>query len=493
MVRMPMLGRVAAALLVMLTGEANASPAVEKGGVARTPKPHLEARACPELLAAAFHCGTLVVPERWGRPGNRTVRLPYAVHRADSGRATPNALTFLDGGPGFSAMRDAPIVLPQISELGEDFVVLDRRGLGLSDPAFQCEPGTRTRAGYWNLQLAKACHDRWAGAGHDLSAYDTAAAAADLESLRKLLGYRQWDILGVSYGTAYGIAVIRDFPRSVRSALLDSIYPFGIDPFRDSLAKRFAALDRFFAVCAKQSACGTRYGDLKAKLIAAVRGADRQPGTVNGERVDGSELLDRVLHAAQTTELLPRIPAMIDAASRGDMATFAEMTKARDINSFPAPGFPKAPYTAGMWPVVECRERFSRHHGAQLPVRGWPEDVTGRAHVEHGAGEVALCRMWRAKAAPASIDRKIDASVPTLIMIGDHDPQTDRGYARAALAKLPRTTTRFAVIPNSSHVASATECGGTITRRFFRDPTGPLADGCIAKSPPLDFLILPTP
>lgn len=187
--------------------------------------PRLETGPCPAALGADFHCGTLITTEHPAPHPGRVLHLPFAVHHAGT-EPTPTALTFLNGGPGLSAMRIAPLVTGQLSGLPEDIVFLERRGLGLAKPAFTCPPGVRLGAGRWNLKGALACRDHWRALGFDLDAYDSAAAAADLEALRRLLGYRQWDLYGISYGTAYAISAMRDFPRSVRSALLDSVYPY---------------------------------------------------------------------------------------------------------------------------------------------------------------------------------------------------------------------------------------------------------------------------
>jgi pimeloyl-ACP methyl ester carboxylesterase len=415
------------------------------------------------------------------------LHLPFAVHHAGT-EPTPTALTFLNGGPGLSAMRIAPLVTGQLSGLPEDIVFLERRGLGLAKPAFTCPPGVRLGAGRWNLKGALACRDHWRALGFDLDAYDSAAAAADLEALRRLLGYRQWDLYGISYGTAYAISAMRDFPRSVRSALLDSVYPYQLDPFRDNVAKHFAKFDKIFTDCAADIACSAAFPDLHSQLINAIARASTTPLATPRGPLDGARLLARLAHDLEETDLLPRIPALVAAAARGDGDTLDRLDDARDPSLRPAAGFPARARADAVWPMVECRERFSRHHGATQPVTGWPEWLVSSLDVEWGPGEAALCRAWKARPAPAGIDRRLAGRIPTLILVGADDPQTTPVWAAHAVAMMPPGAAQVAVVPNVSHVTTVSACGRALAMAFLADPGAPIDRGCLTGAPKLAFV-----
>jgi pimeloyl-ACP methyl ester carboxylesterase len=69
------------------------------------------------------------------------------------------------------------------------------------------------------------CRDRLIQEGIDLSAYNSAASAADVNDLRIALGYDQVNLYGVSYGSRLALTVMRDYPGILRSVILDSTYP----------------------------------------------------------------------------------------------------------------------------------------------------------------------------------------------------------------------------------------------------------------------------
>ena len=75
------------------------------------------------------------------------------------------------------------------------------------------------------IHAGQACHDRLVQHGVDLSAYNSAATAADIEDLRVVLGYSKWNLYGGSYGSRIALTVMRDFPQGVRSVILDSAIP----------------------------------------------------------------------------------------------------------------------------------------------------------------------------------------------------------------------------------------------------------------------------
>ena len=61
-------------------------------------------------------------------------------------------------------------------------------------------------------------------AGVDLDLFNTPISAADLRDLRTTLGYKQWDLLGVSYGARIALEMLRADPEGTRAAIIDSAY-----------------------------------------------------------------------------------------------------------------------------------------------------------------------------------------------------------------------------------------------------------------------------
>ncbi len=183
-------------------------------------------------------CGFLTVPADYDDLAAGTMRLAVAVLPALSGSAGV-PVAYLDGGPGSKTLEALPFVYPMLAEMqaGRDVVVFDQRGTGFSEPSLDCSEIKELTLDLVGLALSPeeearraldavgSCRDRLAGEGIDLSLFHSGANAADVDLLRAALGYDQWDLYGVSYGTQLGQTVMRDFPDGVRRVVLDSAYP----------------------------------------------------------------------------------------------------------------------------------------------------------------------------------------------------------------------------------------------------------------------------
>lgn len=171
------------------------------------------------------------------------------------------------GGPGGEtlAILDvffADAFLPFLRD--RDLVIFDQRGVGLSEPSLVC-PEIRQlsrelldddlSAATLGLELEawRRCRDRLLAEGVDLSAYNSAASAADVVALRTALGYESWNLLGVANGSRLELTVMRDDPDGVRAVVLDSAYP----PHRSTVKELPANFDRalgvLFAGCAQDA------------------------------------------------------------------------------------------------------------------------------------------------------------------------------------------------------------------------------------------------
>jgi pimeloyl-ACP methyl ester carboxylesterase len=136
-----------------------------------------------------------------------------------------------------------------------DIVFIDQRGTGRSGK-LDCKSKPeheRMSEAQMEAELRACIHATKA----PFSAYTTDAAARDIELVRRALGYGAVNVWGGSYGTRLGQAYARLYPASVRSLVLDGVAaPDQVIPAgaRDGQA----ALDKMFALCAKDAGCKAR-------------------------------------------------------------------------------------------------------------------------------------------------------------------------------------------------------------------------------------------
>ena len=71
----------------------------------------------------------------------------------------------------------------------------------------------------------ETCLDEARARGIEVDGYTTWQNALDVRDIRIALGYEQWTLFGVSYGTSLGQSILQVDEDGVRAAILDSVVP----------------------------------------------------------------------------------------------------------------------------------------------------------------------------------------------------------------------------------------------------------------------------
>ncbi len=243
-------------------------------------------------LASAMRCGWMTVPENRAITNGRTLRLAVAVLPA-KGPYRTRPLVYLDGGPGAAtldgAMQDWTVTYARQLQTGRDIVFFDQRGTGRSTPSLACPEveqtdtastgdsrprPTSTQAAIW------ACHDRLAS-NVDFASYTSAESAADVIDLMSAMGYSNYDLYGVSYGTRLALTVLRTDKARVHSVVLDSTVPPQVSVDLAVPADFQRSLDLLARDCKAEPSCASTYPDLMEtfRTAMAVSGAPALPAT----------------------------------------------------------------------------------------------------------------------------------------------------------------------------------------------------------------------
>ncbi len=205
-------------------------------------------------------CGFLVVPENHSKPAGRTIRLHVAIFSTASDDPAPDPIVYLSGGPGQSPLKMAQFAFEAFAPFlaNRDLILLDQRGVGYSEPALDChellelayetapEDLPVDELAKLTTAAASECRDRLLRQAVSLSAYRSAQSAADLNDLRLALGYEEWNLYGISYGTKLALTTMRDFPTGIRSVVLDSTYPLQVNLYAEVPANATRAFNVFF-------------------------------------------------------------------------------------------------------------------------------------------------------------------------------------------------------------------------------------------------------
>jgi pimeloyl-ACP methyl ester carboxylesterase len=484
--------------LVTYTGFEDASI-----GVADVPtlSPRFDPAECPVDVPEVItvDCGYLVVPETHARPDGATVRLAVAIVRSPNPQKAPDPFVYLEGGPGGGPVADTQSYIQAFAPLlaNRDMILFDQRGTGFSQPALDCPEVTELN--YENLPLdltpaeaeaksrdaVERCAARLTADGASLPDYNSAENAADLNALRVVLGYPEWNLVGISYGTRLALTAMRDTPQGIRSVILDSTYPPQVDLFTTGAANTDRAFRTLFGGCAADPTCSATYPDLENVFYGLVDRLNAEPvtfdvvdqrsGELTPALIDGDSLISILFQMLYSSQIIPALPELIYTASQGDYTLLNLATNVSVAGSDSV--------SIGMYYAVQCSEEAPFTSPAQAEEAGEENPRlreargTTRASVE---SLQATCESFTTRSPRAAENEPVASGIPTLVLAGQYDPITPPVWGQIAAGTLPNSF--FFEAPSTGHgVAPAGECQGSIAAAFLNNPTGPPDASCLGS------------
>ena len=374
---------------------------------------------------------------------------------------------------------------------GRELILIDQRGVGRSEPALDCPgfvelyldlldqrlegerlDGDAMRA--LKLQALSACAETL-GTTADLAMYNSAASAADIDDLRIALGYEQLDLWGTSYGTWLALAVMRDYPAGVRSAVLDAPAPPQVDLYTDTPDS--------FATCAGDDACDAAYPDLEAVFLEAIERLEAEPIAVTlldpiaGERVpllmDGDAFLEQVFRGLYSTAMRQALPQIIHDAREGTFDALLLISQQDVLRQYFR--------SWGMYFSVLCHDEvpFSSLEAFAAAVDEYPELGGMYSDFEIGPLPFELCPRWGAGAAPSVESERVVSDIPVLVTTGQYDPIVPPDWGQSAIESLPAAT--FHLFPGLAHGASGDPCATEMMLAFLDEPTAEVDAACLGS------------
>lgn len=423
-----------------------------------------------------LRCVTLQVPLDHGHPGDRVLPLHVAVAPAfrEAGRADP--LFVLAGGPGQAGSDVLPLVNTAFRRIRatRDIVFIDQRGTGLSGK-LDCDttPAQETMTEQQLEAELVACIGR---NKTPYGAYGTAAAAADIDSVRQALGYKKINLFGGSYGTRLGQAYARAYPQQVRSLILDGVAaPDQIIPAggRDGQS----ALDALFRQCAQEAGCNKafpqirqEFDELSSRIAAGkvtVNIADPRTSLPVSLPMTSARFLGTVHSILYSPVDSRRLPFLVHSAMQGRWEPF--MARRNVAADFAADG------SAAMllYLAVVCAEDMPRLTPALLA------DDASALVAPMLERLPRLCKAVDVAPAPPVPPTVIAA--PTLMLSGALDPVTPPRRAVAAGKYMSKA--QHLIVANAGHGIAQLGCTPRLLREFIDKPDQPVAAKCLQEIP----------
>lgn len=450
-------------------------------------------------LPVEIDCGILTVPADRANPQGEKIRLAVTILRTQGGaergrRPALEPVVVLAGQPGDAQTMDIREWLENPLLRQRDIILMDLRGTGKSEPSLNCTELDHSANGY-DRKALQACRQRLQNREIDLQQFTSAQSAADLNDLRQALGYENWNVIGISYGTRVALTLLRDFPQGVRSVVLDSVYPLEVNILEEQAPNGAQAIQNYFDGCHQDPRCQYSYPDLEEVFSDLIQSLESAPHTVTvadprtGELVDvsldGKRMAELIQGALNSPETLARIPYIIYETQYGNDHAVAGLmfpTSPSEVEQTAEQAKEeRRAFSEGAFYTVLCAEEagFNDRNTAETAAR---QAELPLAELLYSQVERIFehCRDWNVPASLEIENQAVSSPVPALILSGEYDPFTPQRWAERVANSFPDS--KVLAFPAIGHsVFNLGNCPQSIVAEFIANPLNPLNTACIEE------------
>lgn len=381
--------------------------------------------------------GVIFVPTHRAKPESGVISLEVYRFRAVSPEPGVPPIFLLYGGPSFEGLETllarAGYYEKRIRPLQEaaDVVVVSQRGIGPSKPTTLIETARPfpldavvTEAERAERLRETAARERafWAGQGLDLEGFTIVDAAADIDDVRRALGYDRITLWGGSFGSHWAMAVMRFHPEIVERAVLRGME--GPDHTYDMPSYVLNALKRIAAEAdAAPSLAGQiPEGGLMAAFEKVVERTAARPVVVTVTDPATGGPVEVRFDADDVRSMASGYTA--GASSRGGMRTWPSDVLALYRGDFTSAALARVRERQGerfrtaSYFMLDCASGISRARAEQLAA-----DPATAVIGQLGFGYRHSCPEWNIDLGE-EFRQNFETQIPTVIAQGDYDVST---------------------------------------------------------------------
>jgi len=426
--------------------------------------------------------GYLEVPENRSNPTGKTIQLPVYIFASRSDRPKKDPIIYTVGGPGSSTMRSAQYMNAYSYLDDRDFILIEQRGTQYAKPHLDCPRWAKavyeanlpdfdeSKSDAHFEKAARACRAKLIEKGIDLNGYNTNEIAADINDLVDVLGIEKYNLLTISYSTKIAQVLMRDYPKKIRSVVMDSPLPLEVNYDEESVANLLELVETILSDCEADANCNAKYPNLKTRFFEFLREKTLDPlevqvknpnsGQLETFRLQGKDFM--TVFGSMSTGTVPYIPSEIDKILRGDLSSVE-----RQLSSlFHGPSSGNG---LGMRLSVWCAEEYPFNSQSVI------EEETQKHPEVEGMNPAVfkenICKIWSVEKVADKENEAIQSDIPTLLISGSYDPDTPVKWAKNMLPNLPNS--QHLIFEGWTHGPTtnwSNKCAMQAANAFFNDP-----------------------
>jgi pimeloyl-ACP methyl ester carboxylesterase len=417
-------------------------------------------------------CTYFEVPEDHANVVGNKIKIHVAVLPALTKNAERDPVFFFAGGPGQAASEIGNLV-EALSPLrrNRDIVLVDQRGTGKSK-TLSCEAGSLENTAIVKrnalieafnsseAQMAKEWRNCIATLKGNAGTHRTDDYIADLELIRKALGYDKINVWGGSYGSRVALRYMKLHPNVIRSSVIDGVAPTTLRLPNDALINSENELRAVFAACEASPSCAKAYPGIAKTLDDLLASLRQSPRVVKiNHPADGKSFDATITNVSFATLLWPllyqpeatrMLPTLITEAASGNYAPFAAMMLGSSVSD--------TQIALAQRFAVMCAEDMS----GQKP--GGSDRMSAVATMFF-----SFCADFPAGKVVAEFFEPTTSAIPTLLLSGMQDPVTPP--SQGDLAKKTLSNSKHIVLDGFGHIVSPHPCARRIIKKFVDEGT----------------------
>lgn len=426
--------------------------------------------------------GYLTIPENWEDPESSIIKVAVCVLKNTSNSANADSVVFIQGGPGAGGIQNIWSWRNHPLRQKNDIVLFDVRGTGFSKPRLCPDLGeqlleilsknqSKAQDEQQKTMAALSCKTALLNKGIDVEAYHSLSVAKDLNTLKNQLGYANWNVYGVSYGTYMAQVYASTYPDDIKTVTLDSSIPDITTYYTQNTSNYINSLTKIFELCKNDAQCNSEYPDLEKVYYKTIADLEKNPITVSVDRevleseeftYNAEDFKVAVQQALYHKQLIEIIPVLIYQFKERNEEALGNLVAA--FSNLLGMDY-------GVYYCVSCNETLPNNSIAeyQKNVSRYPRLKGGISFYE---SDFKVCKSWNLtrtdSIAHHDTSQLADLSAPVLVFAGEHDPITPQSNGKKTARKFKNAT---AIIGSTyGHVPSFTQIGNQVAAAFINNP-----------------------
>ena len=243
--------------------------------------------------------GFITVPEDYQKPKGRLIKVAFSIIKARVENPKSDAIIYFEGGWGVPEVHGTRGFMESYPVVDRDIILFDFRGTGFSEPALCTNYGLDTYLDIVDnlsheefkkkqIKRLSQCLDSLEIQQIDFLQYGSANEMRDIRLLMDKLDYDSYNLFGISYGTRRIQDLLRLSDHKVRSVILDSNCPIGLEEtvIGNVSPSYYDVITQVMYDCANDEQCNLAFPNLKQRFEIFLDELEEEPLHVISEGID---------------------------------------------------------------------------------------------------------------------------------------------------------------------------------------------------------------